>query len=100
MHFDFSMNSKNYGFVIPFINNNYIYFFKLLLYHIYIYIYIYNIFNIYGISTKWEGEKKNLERRRREYNEDEDGVRVNEAYLLTINEEKLRMYKSWHEKSS
>ena len=39
-------------------------------------------------------KKKNLERRRREYNEDEDGVRANEVYLLTINEEKLRMYKS------
>ena len=55
---------------------------------------IYNIFNIYGISTKWEREKKTLERRRREYNENEDGVRANEVYLLTINEEKLRMYKS------
>ena len=68
-----------------------IYIFSNSYYTIYIYIYI---------STKWEGEKKNLERRRREYNEDEDGVRVNEAYLLTINEEKLRMYKSWREKSS
>ena len=46
-------------------------------------------------------EKKNLQwRRRREHNEDEDGVRANEVYLLTINEVKLRMYKSWHEKSS
>ena len=26
--------------------------------------------------------------------EDEDGVRANEVYLLTINEVKLRMYKS------
>ena len=40
-------------------------------------------------------EKKNLQwRRRREHNEDEDGVRANEVYLLTINEVKLRMYKS------
>ena len=40
-------------------------------------------------------KKKNLQgRRRREHNEDEDGVRANEVYLLTINEVKLRMYKS------